>query len=260
MRPATPAHAPGMGIADFGPWVQYARAVVDPQVRLLCFHHAGGAASSYRQWPSLLGTRGIEVWPVQLPGRESRGSEPLRTDLAALTATLVELFAPALDRPYAMYGHSAGALVAYAFALHTAATGVPTPKHLFLGAQRPLSHPDPDYPIHRLPTDALLVKLQEFGGMPTEILNEPDLVEMTLRTVRADLQLVETATWPQDQVLDCPLSVFGGIADHTVPVEVLPAWRPVTRGPFDVTVLPGGHFLGPAAEYRLLEVLDRALC
>jgi medium-chain acyl-[acyl-carrier-protein] hydrolase len=259
MRPS-PHTVPGEGVADLGPWVQYARPVVDPRVRLLCFHHAGGAASSYRLWPGLLGPRGIEVWPVQLPGRESRSGEPLQTDLAGLTATLAQLFAPVLDRPYALYGHSAGALVAYAFALHNAASGMRTPRHLFLGAQRPLSHPDPDHPIHRLPTDALLVKLQEFGGMPAEILGEPDLVEMVLRTVRADLQMVETADWSQDRELDCPVSIFGGAADHSVPVEVLPAWRPVTRGLFDVTVLPGGHFRGPAAEHRLLEVLDRALC
>jgi medium-chain acyl-[acyl-carrier-protein] hydrolase len=244
---------------NLGPWVPYTQPQAEPRVRLLCFHHAGGAASSYRSWPGLLSGRGIEVWPVQLPGRESRSSEPAGTDLTSLIDVLVEVFEPALDRPYAIYGHSAGALIGYAFAMRTMAAGIRTPKHLFLGAQRPLSDPDPDFPIHQLPTDALLARLQSFGGMPAEILGEPDLVEMTLRTVRADLELVETAEWSQAGALDCPVSVFGGIADHDVPVELLPKWQSITRREFEVTVLPGGHFLGPAAQYRVLEVLDRAL-
>lgn len=236
-------------------WVRYARPAPGAHTVLLCFHHAGGAASAYRGWPARLEAQGVEVWPVQLPGRENRRSEPLRTDLAALVGELLDDVR--LDRPYALFGHSVGASVAVAVADGAARRGLPAPRRLFLSAHRPMTHPDPDFPIHRLDDDRLLAKLDSYGGLPAFL--DPELVALTLPVVRADLTLAETAGWLRAAQLDCPVTVIGGSSDATVPIGLLPAWRALTTGPFEITVLPGGHFRPQAAEDKLLEVLGSAL-
>jgi medium-chain acyl-[acyl-carrier-protein] hydrolase len=227
---------------------------------LLCFPHAGGAASAYQAWPGALAGSGIEVWPVQLPGREQRYPEPPLTDLAAMTATLTDaVFGHLAGRPYGLYGHSAGAEMACAFARHTAACGLPAPRWLFVGACRPPQHPDPDFPIHRMAHDRLLAKLLSYGGIPAEVMSYPDLIEPILAITRADLQLVETHEG-RDRALDCPVTAIGGVADQNVPVTLLPAWQSITRGPFQTVLLPGGHFRPPSAERQLMRVLSHALC
>jgi medium-chain acyl-[acyl-carrier-protein] hydrolase len=248
--------------AALAPWIPPTRSVPGAaRVTLICFPHAGGGASAYRQWPHALAERGIEVWPVQLPGRESRHGEQLLTDLTALNAMLYAILAPRLSsgRPYAVYGHSAGAWMALAFTLHAVAMGSPWPHHLFLGACRPPDHPDPDFPIHRLPPAALRAKLLGYGGIPAEAFSYPELLERIESTARADLRLVESHQWSAHPQVDCPVTVVGGAQDSTVPVGLLSAWRTITRGRFEVTVLPDGHFPTPAAQRQLMTVLADAL-
>ena len=244
--------------AGFAPWIQYARAIPGADLVLICFPHAGGAASAYRGWITALGDHGIEVWPVQLPGREGRFGEPVATDLSAVITELADLLHASLaGRPYAICGHSAGAMMAYALALGAATDGRPGPCHLFLGACRPLSRPDPDFPIHKLPRQAFLNRLFGYGRMPAEILDYPDLAELTIATTRADLRLVEAHRWSPGTLVHCPVTAYGGAADGTVPVETLADWHAITTGTFDTIVLPGGHFPAPAAEQWLLEVIRR---
>jgi medium-chain acyl-[acyl-carrier-protein] hydrolase len=246
--------------APLVPWVQFTAPVPATHLPLICFHHAGGSASFFRGWIPKLADRGIDVWPVQLPGRENRYHEPVVTDLAALTATLTRFLAGHLaDRPFALYGHSAGAWMACAFAMRLADIGMAPPRHIFVAASRPPSHPDPDTPIHLMPPLPLLAKLRSYGGIHPDILASPEVVEMVLTTARADLGLVERASWPTSAWLDCPVTAVGGAEDRNVPTELLPDWRAITRGTFDHAVVPGGHFPTPAAEARLLALLSAAL-
>lgn len=242
------------------PWVQYAQPVPGARLVLLAFHHAGGAASAYRGWTTALADRGIEVWPVQLPGRENRFTEPYAVDLPLLVKTLAELVGPQLgDRPYAVYGHSAGAMDAYAFARHAVESGMRAPAHLLLGACRPPALPDPDFPIHSLDHDRFLARLLRYGRLPAVMLDHPDFLATMVDTARADLRLAETYPWPVEPALDVPLTVVGGVDDETVPISTLDGWGEATRRSFEVVPLPGGHFPEGAAEQRLMEVVRRAL-
>ncbi|HUR02889.1 MAG TPA: alpha/beta fold hydrolase [Nonomuraea sp.] len=242
------------------PWVRYGGRTDTANQILLCFHHAGGGASTYRHWPGLLGRAGIDVWPIQLPGRENRFLEPLETDLAALTATLADVLGAELaGRPYAVYGHSAGAYMACGFALRMVASRQHAPSHVFVGASRPPGCPDPDSPLHLLPRERMLAKVQSYGGLPEELAAFPEMIEMALRTVRGDLRLVETASWPSEPWLAGPVTAVGGTDDGTVPVALLPRWRDITTGPFSHRPLPGGHFLTPRSEELLIEVIRDAL-
>jgi medium-chain acyl-[acyl-carrier-protein] hydrolase len=240
------------------PWIEYLEPVPQSHAVLVCVPHAGGAASGYRPWARRLAEVGIEVWPVQLPGREGRFSEPFQRDLDELADAVIDrLAAHRAGRPYAIYGHSAGAYAAWRVAM-AAEASVPGLAHLFVGASRPPSHPDPAFPIHRLPPDAFLSRLLEYGRIPEELLQHDELVELTTTTARADLRLVEDYAWPREAMLTCPVTALCGVRDTTVPVTSQHGWQSITTGPFAEVSLPGGHFPPPLAEEQILEVVRRA--
>jgi medium-chain acyl-[acyl-carrier-protein] hydrolase len=238
------------------PWIRFNQAVPSPRIRLLCFHHAGGGASWFRSWPAGLARSGIEVWPVQLPGRETRFTEPAAPDLESVVGDLVRVLGDRLDElPYGLYGHSAGAYVAGAFALRMRRDNRPGPAFVVVGAARPPGHPDPDTPIHEMPYPALLEKLQGYGGLPPQLFVYPELVEVAVRTARADLCLIETVTFPAQPWFDCPVTAAGGVEDLSVPQRLLPFWSATTSSRTSVVRWPGGHFPDPAGVASLLEVI-----
>src|SRR5690349_1857727 len=94
------------------PWIVRPRPNPRARLRLFCFPYAGGGASTYRSWPAYLRDE-IEMVAVQLPGREERLREPAFDSASELCLQLASVLAPYLDRPFALFGHSMGALVAF---------------------------------------------------------------------------------------------------------------------------------------------------
>src|SRR3546814_15358177 len=99
------------GQGSGGGWFVRARPRPAAELRLCCFPHAGGAASSYFAWAGAL--EAVDVLAVQPPGREGRLAEPLIADMTTLLDRLVAAIEPQLDRPFVFFGHSLGALVAF---------------------------------------------------------------------------------------------------------------------------------------------------
>ena len=93
------------------PWFPFARTNPAARVRLVCLPFAGGGASAFRTWPQEL-PLDIDVWAAQLPGRETRFADPAYTRMDRLVSDLAAAVCPNLDRPYALFGHSIGSLVA----------------------------------------------------------------------------------------------------------------------------------------------------
>lgn len=219
-----------------------------PVLRLFCFPHAGGSASAYRAWSRLAADR-IEVCPVQLPGRETRFGEPLVTHLESLLAGLAEALFPELDRPYALFGHSIGALIALAAARRVAGAGFPKPRLLVASAHRAPHLAPPEPPRHLLPDRALLEELTRLDGVPGPLLEDGEAMKLVLGVYRADLQLTAGPAWSVDEPIACPIAAYGGEQDPDVPPGDLEAWRPWTSAAFRVRLFPGGHFyLRTAAE------------
>jgi len=93
-------------------WIDYLKPNPRANVRLFCFPYAGGGASIFRTWANDVPT-GVEVCPVQLPGRESRLIEQPFTRLSSLVQALAQAISPYLDVPFAFFGHSMGALISF---------------------------------------------------------------------------------------------------------------------------------------------------
>lgn len=230
-------------------------------VRLFCFPYAGGGASIFRFWTTDL-SPAIEVVPIQLPGREGRWLEPPLTQMSVLAPMLSDALRPLFRPPYAFFGHSMGAFVAFELARQVRREHLPGPAMLIVSGARAPQIPDPEPPIHLLPANQLLDGLRRLEGIPSEFWDHPELVAVLLPTLRADLTMCETYVYRDEPPLECPLLAYGGQRDDKVPLEHLTQWKLQAAGGFQLRVFPGNHFFflnesRPAVMQSLREELRR---
>jgi medium-chain acyl-[acyl-carrier-protein] hydrolase len=209
---------------------------------LFCFSHAGGTASNFRLWPAGL-PPWLEVWAVQLPGHGGRWREASIPTIPALVDAFIPVLLPRLQRPFAFFGHSMGAVLAYEVARALWEREAIVPRHLFVSGRRPPHMPGSETNLHTLADDDLIREIdRRYGGVPGELLHSTDLLELLLPALRADITALETFQPGKRTALPCPISAFGGAQDPLVPRNHLEAWRDQTEGPFRVRVFSGGHF------------------
>jgi medium-chain acyl-[acyl-carrier-protein] hydrolase len=226
--------------------------------RLFCFPYAGSGAAVFAPWKTGV-PRGLEVRPVELPGRGARYAQPLFTELVPLAEALARELRPELDAPFAFFGHSLGAILAFEVTRMLRRTQGPMPLHLFVSGSRAPQARDRGAPLYDLPDDDLLAELRRLNGTPAEILDNRELMAYLLPILRADFQGLDCYVCADEAPLDCPVTVFGGWSDERVQHDRLPAWQAQTTGAFRVVVLPGDHFFLHGAKDRLLESLVRDL-
>jgi medium-chain acyl-[acyl-carrier-protein] hydrolase len=225
------------------PWIAYLAPKPSARVRLYCFPYAGGGASTFRRWGAELPVD-LEVRPVQPPGREGRIGEPAYR----MVEPLVEALAAALPDdpgeglPFALFGHSMGALIGYELARLLRRQARPEPSRLLISAHRAPQQPPREDPIHDLPEPEFRQRLRELNGTPEAVLEHPELMELLGPLLRADFALNETYVQAPDEPLDCPITAFGGDADPDVTVDDLRLWQECTRGPFQLHLYRGDHF------------------
>lgn len=244
-------------VARSTPWI-----VTHPQVgagmRLICFPYAGGGASVFRSWGQNSMLSNVEVCAVQLPGREARLTEPPIEDLRHLVPLLREALEPYLDRPFALFGHSIGALLSFELARELRRTNGIEPRHLFVSGC-PAPHLPPSERMCDLSEDEFLERLCRFNGTPSEVLNHPELMRMMLPAVRADFALRDRYDYKDEPPVSCPITAFGGMADTHVDCAVLRAWREHTGDRFQLWLFQGDHFFMRSAQEPMLETLSAAL-
>ncbi len=249
----------GPASAGLGAWVACPAPRAWPRVRLYCVPFAGGGASTFRAWPALL-PAGVEMRAIQLPGREGRLREVPYRNLASLVAELAYVLAPELELPFAIFGHSLGALIAFELARQLRRNGGPQPVHLFVSAHRAPHLQDPEEPLHALPEAQFIEKLQfRYGGIPDVIRGDPELLQLFLPMLRADMTMLETHRYAAEEPLDTPITAFGGRDDPRAPIAGLEAWRTQTVGAFRTEQLAGGHFYLNEARAPLVASIARDL-
>ncbi|WP_035716324.1 thioesterase II family protein [Azorhizobium doebereinerae] len=228
--------------ADATRWVRRQRAEGAPAVRLFCLPYGGGGASLFNGWRNHL-PPGTEVCAIQLPGRQDRIGEPAIDDLDAMVTQLEAAVAPLAGAPYALFGHSMGALLAFALAHRLRARGGPGPLHLFVSAFRAPHLPARLGPLGGLDDDAFLAELGRLGRISGMLEAAPDLTALLIPALRADVRLCEAWACPEGlPPLPLPITCFGGRDDDFVPPEDMAAWRRHTTGRFRHHTVPGDHF------------------
>lgn len=244
-------------LAD-NPWIAFHRPNSQAHLRLFCFPYSGAGASIFYKWPDGL-PKTVEVCSVQLPGRETRLSEPLFTRLTPLVEATAKALRPHLDKPFAFFGHSLGALVSYELARYLRRHDGLMPLHLFVSGHSAPHLPKVDPPIHDLPEPEFVAELRRFNGTPDEVLEHVELRELILPILRADFEMYETYAHETDHPLECPISAFGGLQDEEVSRERLEPWREHTNGAFSLRMFPGDHFFLNTSQSLLLQALAREL-
>jgi medium-chain acyl-[acyl-carrier-protein] hydrolase len=255
-QPATAAtKAPGP--IQFNDWITCPNPKPAARLRLFCLPFAGGGASIYRAWGKALSPE-IEVCPVQLPGRENRFREPAHTaalPLAEILAAQIQRYA---DKPFMVFGHSMGALLAFELTKILQRQNAPLPLMLFLSAHRAAHLPARRAPMHALPDQEFIEKLRCFGGFPDEILQHQDLLDFLLPTLRADLTLCDFYNYVPEEQLNCPLQLYAGRQDTEVSPEDIEAWREHTTQTANLQVFPGGHFFLRSDADALMQAINKA--
>lgn len=245
-------------IADVNPWFPWPGTNPQGSLRLFCFPFAGGGASVFRNWFQDLPPE-IDVRPVQLPGRERRLMEMPYDHLDPLVAAVERALLPHLTMPFAFFGHCLGALIAFELSRRLRALYGIQPAWLFVAAHRAPHLPDRFAPSHRLPDAEFVAELRRRNGTREEVLANPGAMRLVLPLLRADFAVCETYLYRPRKALDCPITVFSGIADPSVVPEELESWAEHTSGPCNVCILPEDHFFIQTARSQLLQRLSQDL-
>ncbi len=228
-------------------------------VQLFCLPYSGASAMVYSRWRRAVPSW-LSVLPVELPGRGARLGEPLQTDMAALARQLAAEILPRIHGPYALFGHSLGALLAFEIAHALRDAGAPPPLALIAsGTAAPTRREDYERGFADPKSDEeLKAQLRDLQGTPPEVLANQELMELTLPILRADFLMCGRYAYRQRPPLECALHVLGG-ADDRASQGQLVAWQREGRGSFILDMLPGGHFFLHEHEARVLRLLASQL-
>ena len=196
-----------------GSWVSLAKPGPEPRLRLICFPHAGGGAGVFRSWSEALPDT-VDICAVRLPGRESRYKEKaFRHIPPSSTACSFPALSPLLDRPFVVFGCSVGAIIGFEFVRRVFAERGTWPAAFIPAASLPPQMIRRTKATGTLDDSQFIRVLKAYNGTPPEVLENRELLELYLPTIRADFSLVETYGFEPEPCLDCPVVVFGGESD-----------------------------------------------
>jgi surfactin synthase thioesterase subunit len=183
----------------------------------------------------------IELVAIQYPGRQERHREGCITSIPELSDRIFEALNPWTERPFAFFGHSMGAVLAFEVARRCEAAMDATPMRLFASGRRAPSCQRIEN-VHLRDDRGVADEMRRLGATDERLLADEELLAMILRVVRADYRAIETYSCPPGAVLECPVTVLVGDADPQVTLDEASAWSDHSNGDFDLRIFPGGHF------------------
>ncbi|MDB9509705.1 alpha/beta fold hydrolase [Kamptonema animale CS-326] len=210
-------------------------------LRLFCFHPAGAGASFFRSWANHFSPQ-IEVFAIQLPGREDRLKESPFTQIAPLVRILAQVLPIDFlkQSPFAFFGHSLGALVSFELTRQLRRLHDVEPIHLLVSGRLP-PHIYPNTFLYQQSDRVLIEVLRQYGSTPELVLQSDELMQIYLKILRSDFEINETYTFTPEPALGCPISAFMGIEDGVVSQEQLLQWSQHTQSNFEFKLFPGKH-------------------
>lgn len=233
----------------------------DGALRLYCLPHAGGSASAFHSWVGRVGRPGsVAVCPLQPPGRENRLYEEPVDDMARLVSGFADVVQAGGDRPWAVYGHSLGALVGFELVHELQRRGERAPEGLIVsGCPAPHLSETSGATVAGMTDDQVVGLLRDLGGTPPEFLTDRLVLAMIMPRVRADFGVKDGYRYTPRPPLTAPVTALATTADPRAGVESMLAWRDHTVGRFHHRIQAGGHFTVLEQPARTREWLASAL-
>lgn len=225
------------GVTAVEKWVFHVKPLENVQYRLFCLPYAGAGASLFSTWKNLR-EFGIEVCPIQLPGRENRFNEPSRNNIKSLVSDICTVIADYLDKPFAIFGHSLGGIIAYELTLEVYRRYQKKPNFVVLSASSIFTRKK-DYIVSQLSDEKLMDYLKFIGGTP-EILLTSRYFEKYSQVIRSDYKLLENYRF-QLQKLPCKLVALASSQDKLVLLEDIEKMK-YFASEFSMISVEGTHF------------------
>lgn len=240
-------------------WLSFPKPNPDARLRLFCFPYAGGGAHIFFPWQEKL-SPWIELCAIQLPGRGTRFSDKPYTYHKQIVNELLINMDGYFDKPYAVFGHSMGALLAYELVQEIQKRGLPQACQLFVSGRRAMHINSESKSIYALPEPELIAELRKLNGTPVEVLDNKELMSLVLPVIRADFELCDTYTHNEDyDKLDINITAIEGSDDLRASGNPVLAWKDLTRGQFESKKLTGDHFFIHSSQQQLLNLLNNEL-
>lgn len=221
---------------------------------LICFPPAGAGAGFFREWAASL--PGIRIVPVQLPGREERFGEEPEEDAAAIARSIAAaIAAEGWDRPV-LLGYSYGALLAFETAMQLEADGIDISGVITMARAAPQTTPQPT--VADLDDTAFLDYVRRLGGLPPEVDEVPEFVELMLPVMRADFRANDLYARAESERLRCPIHTITGTTDAATANGRDTAWAGRTEAKHELIRIDGGHFFindNPGAAFNQIRAV-----
>jgi surfactin synthase thioesterase subunit len=236
------------------------RARPNPEAErtLVCLGFCGGGSGPYLPWADVL-PPDAELVTICYPGRDGRFLDDYAEDWNALAedATAAVAAAAAL-RPYVLFGHSMGGWMAFDVAARLDRRGGPLPEALVVSSANAPSRgltPRDMFPAQQDTDEQLLTWMRTNGLMPAHVLDDPELQEMALELMRADIRVRDTFGYTGGSGVSVPLQVLTGDRDDVIVADTAQQWRALALNSYEHTELPGGHFYTPEIWRKLPEFI-----
>lgn len=261
-----------MSIKTHSPWLFCPKPKPNATTRLIGLPYAGGTATAFMSWFKAM-PQHVELTMVQYPGRGSRYNEPLLTELEDMVAGVVSALSPLNDKPMIIFGHSMGARIAYEVALTLSAEHNNSPQALIVsGSRAPHQHADPNtpyakrtaarggVPIYELDRGAFIEELRFLQGTPEAVLENDELLDLVIPSLRADFQLARDYEQKRPyQPVSCPLVSFCGDQDSTVTPKAVAGWSELTTAGAQHYQFSGEHFFIHDQQEAVLRILNKEI-
>lgn len=227
-------------------------------VNLMCFPYAGGSQYSYNSFKAVAPT-GLNVIPIELPGRGDRVKESLLVDIESMVNDQFNQLKNYINRPYILYGHSMGAILCYLVAEKIASANLPLPQHLIVtGCEGPSAKEKNQKRRSHLPQDEFLGELKALGGLPHEILMDTSFLDFFEPILRTDFKAVEDYQYLKSAALNIPICVIYGSEEDFSFAEAS-AWQKESNFDVEVIELPGDHFFIFRHERQIMNIIEKKL-
>ncbi|MEU3572110.1 alpha/beta fold hydrolase [Kitasatospora sp. NPDC036755] len=214
---------------------------------LICLGFCGGGTASYHLWGDAV-PADTALSAICYPGREGRFLEDFATDWEELAEDATAAVLSAVDGPYALFGHSMGGWMAFDVAARIERAGGPVPRNLIVSSANAPARgltPRDMFPSQQDDDDGLLLWMKTHGLMPAHVLEDPDLQEMSVELMRADIRVRDTFRYTDGATVSMPVQMLSGADDDVIEADAGEQWRSLALGEYRHDVLPGGHFYTP---------------